>query len=313
VILALLSIGCKEFVLIDFDQVEARNCARGAGLLRYGDIGRYKADALADYITDWDYSAKVKVYHQDTRTLGRLFFAGAGAVICGLDNLASVAKLGATLCDTGIPLLRAATQDNNGSVEVALNRPGGACLCCNLTGALTATRASCGARYLEQLANEETPSLPLSTAIAANRLVMELLRLDKTPEEAQNLRYYDTGTQLLGFPLDRNEECPWHDGVIPDMRTPVDVFTLTLRQYFAAYPACDVLEPVADFVKTGWCLRCGSEYPVNRSMLQLTAAEMHCPHCPPGTEPDQPCTIVRQFTRESPRALLDRTLYELGI
>ncbi len=313
VILALLAIGCRHFVLVDFDKVEPHNCARGAGLLGYRDIGSYKADALAAYINDWDYGAKTTVYHADTRTLGRLFFAGAGAVVCGLDNLESVFRLGVVLADTGIPLLRAATQDNNGSVEVVLNRPGTACLCCGLTGDITGGRASCGTRYLRQLENKETPSLPLSTAIAANRLVLELVRLEKEPEGAHALRRYDTGDSLHTFPLERGNDCPWHDIQIPDMQGKTDVFSVTLGQYFEAHPACGGLEPVADFVVSGWCLRCGREYPVNQSMLGLTAARMHCPHCPPTAQPDQPYRVINRFTRESPAALLDKSLYELGL
>ncbi|MDR1558726.1 MAG: ThiF family adenylyltransferase [Clostridiales bacterium] len=211
VMLATLQTGYRRFTLVDFDRVALHNCARSAGLFHpERDEGKYKTAVLKQYAMDWDAECEVETINADIRDYGQGFFSQYDAAVCALDNYEAVDWVGECLADSGVPLYRAATNEWNSSVEIVRNTKGGACLCCNRERKADIHAESCGGQYLADVRAEKTPALEVSSAMAANRLVLSMTR-DLGETRTEDVRYYDTGDRLHTFRLTRSADCSCHN------------------------------------------------------------------------------------------------------
>lgn len=203
----------------------------------------------------------------------------------------------------------------NSSVELVENRPGGSCLACHRHNLPRETRiSSCGVQYLADMDAGKTPTMQLSSALGANRLVLQhLLRLNG--KGTGDIRLYDTGSSLQRLHLSLDDSCPYHEPEPQGRQLFGSVGDTTL-----ADALCQIrwltgedhsLLAQDDFILYGACNRCGRSYPVYTPLRKLHAATMHCPHCPKTGLPDhgEGLTI---FSAQSLPEVLEFTLHELG-
>ena len=321
VVLSALQMGWRHFTLVDFDRVSPHNCPRSGGIFNpRRDIGKKKIRLLADYIARWDPDCESTAIDCDARDLGEWFFRGFDAVVCALDNMESVWHVGELMADTGIPILRGATNGWNSSVEIIENLPGGPCLCCGKdpSTARDLRVTSCGVRYMSDIKHGRTPALQVSSALCANRLVAEMTRrLCETPDKRPDIRYYDTGRELMTFDLHKDSKCACHEAAaypIALITLPGDVFTMTLGELFAALEerigAGATVYGADDYVLSGICRQCGESYPVGKPLRRVHESEMHCPKCSLTDRVPDTSATLSQFTSDSP--LRGKTLYHLG-
>jgi len=321
VVLAALQMGWSRFTLVDFDKISAHNCARSGGIFLPGrDVGKSKVRLLAGYIRDWDPDCEAVPLEVDVRDLGGRFFRGFDCVVCALDNMESVWHAGEILADSGIPLYRGATNGWNSSVEIVENRPGRACLCCGKdpSDSRDLRVTSCGERYLSDIGRDRVPALQVSSALCANRLVAAMTRnLGLSLEERPDIRYYDTGRELMIFDLIRDSKCDCH-GIPPEPDIlPGNVFQTTLNQFISMLDKKigqgSAVYGTDDYIQEGVCRRCGARYPVGRPLRRVRESEMRCGRCPrcPITERKADDAVsMSVFTAESP--VRERTLFDLG-
>jgi molybdopterin/thiamine biosynthesis adenylyltransferase/ubiquitin-protein ligase len=230
VMLAALQTGYRKFTLVDYDTIGLHNCARSAGLFHpVRDLGKQKTAVLERYALDWDGECDVKSVDTDIRICGREFFDGCDIVVCALDNYEAVDWMGKCMAESGIPLYRAATSEWNSSVEIVRNAKTGACLCCNHERKPDIRVESCGVRQLADEENGKTPALEVSSAISANRLVLAMTQ-DLCDARLEDVRYYDTGTELYKFRLSRSVKCSCHDSTGKDSKENTGTLTMVERR-----------------------------------------------------------------------------------
>jgi molybdopterin/thiamine biosynthesis adenylyltransferase len=328
VVLAALSTGWNKFTLVDFDTVAQHNCPGSGGLFDpKRDVGKNKALLLAEYIAGWDCvtagtGREATAIDIDVRDLGAGFFEKFDFIICALDNMESVWHAGELTADTGVPIYRAATNAWNSSVEIIENRPGEACLCCGMDPSATRDlrRASCGERYMSDVTAGKAPSLQVSSALCANRLVAEMTRrADRPAAGCLNIRYYDDGRALMVFDLQLNPNCACHGDPVTIRELPGDVFSVTLADLLHMLDLHigegATVFGADDFVAEGICGFCGEKYRVGKPLRRVREGEMRCSRCPglplPYIDPDG--AVTRSvFSKEDCRYELDMPLFDIG-
>ncbi len=311
--IALSQTGYEDFTLIDDDLLEPHNCSRAAALYHPdADAGRFKAHLLAEKLR-WNPDLSARALVADVRDLGEFFYEDFDAVVVALDNMDAVCTVGSMLADTGVPVYRGSTHALVSSVEAVYNREGGPCLCCGRHGLRSGTRHSCAELYQTE-ASLGVPSTQLASAMASNRMAMEMLRGASASQV--DTRILDTGLEMHRFPVLRDPTCPCHGGTAPrslPLNGSIRSTTLkeALAQMEAAVPGGHELIAEDDYILSGLCVRCGNTYSVGRTRRRVNESEMHCPHCPAVPEPDASESAFIFSATQTP-SLLSESLEALG-
>ena len=177
--LALLGVG--EIDLFDFDVVERHNLTRSV-LLREADVGRDKAEAVAERARELDPHVTVRSIagdFWDTLSLGRL--ARYDCAIAAVDNLEARLKLNQMCQIAGVDLVNAGLDSRWVTVESFPfgSTPGVACYECTLPDtayARVAERYSCGGLRRRAQLERRIPTTVVTASIAGALAASTALR-----------------------------------------------------------------------------------------------------------------------------------------
>ncbi|MEG4634216.1 ThiF family adenylyltransferase [Microcoleus sp. AR_TQ3_B6] len=287
--LALLGVG--NIWVVDYDTIEKHNLTRSV-LFRESDIGRYKAEVVAE---------RVKELNPDTQVhpiLGKLEFAfGRGllremdvAFGC-LDSVNARRKINKRCYFAGVPWIDGGINHQLGNVALFDPRvPEAACYRCKMDKSAWARfneSYSCG--FLNDSYQEAklATTIMTSSVIAAYQveLAVQLLLFGESNLKPGTKLFLPVsvpvGFTTLEFTLDR--ECPDHDSI------PQKGSTSTLSVKFNSTPkqVAQELDLGLDwklvlpfnFVSKFICQTCGNMEPVRKPLEEIKQSEAKCPHC----------------------------------
>lgn len=211
--LALLGVG--EIDLFDFDVVERHNLTRSV-LLREADVGRDKAEAVAERARELDPHVTVRSIagdFWDTLSLGRL--ARYDCAIAAVDNLEARLKLNQMCQIAGVDLVNSGLDSRWVTVESFPfgSTPGVACYECTLPGTAytrVAERYSCGGLRRRAQLERRIPTTVVTASIAGALAASTALRFGSEVALAHSRRVLiDTinGASSV-VEIDRREGCP---------------------------------------------------------------------------------------------------------
>ena len=127
----LAAAGIGTLTLIDRDVVDASNLQRQT-IYREADVGKFKAERAAEWVSKFDGALKVRVHAEAVGDQGAVrYLEGADLVLDGCDNFATRLVVSDTCVQLGIPLTSAAIGRFQGQVaNFAGHLPGQACYRC---------------------------------------------------------------------------------------------------------------------------------------------------------------------------------------
>lgn len=287
--LALLGVG--NIWVVDYDTIEKHNLTRSV-LFRESDIGRYKAEVVAE---------RVKEINPDTQVhpiLGKLEFAfGRGllremdvAFGC-LDSVGARREINKRCYFAGVPWIDGGISHHSGGVALFDPRvPETACYRCQMNAsawALLNKRFSCG--YLNE--HYEEPKLATtimtSSVVAAYQVevAVQLLLFEQSNLKPGTKLYLPvslpTGFLTVEFNVDL--ECPDHSLIpAPDEKSVVSVNLNSTAKQVAQKLNLEgdwKLELPFDFVSKFTCQICGHIESVKKPVQEIKQGETRCPHC----------------------------------
>jgi molybdopterin/thiamine biosynthesis adenylyltransferase len=316
--LALLGVG--NIWVVDYDTIEKHNLTRSV-LFRESDIGRYKAEVVAE---------RVKELNPDTQVypiLGKLEFAfGRGllremdvAFGC-LDSVGARREINQRCYFAGVPWIDGGINHELGNVALFDPRvPETACYRCQMDKSAWERlneRFSCG--YLNDRYEEPklATTIMTSSVIAAYQVevaVQQLLFGESHLKPGSKLFLPVTnplGFQTFGFSLD--PKCPDHASIqYPGDTSAFPVkFESTPRQVAQELDLWDDWKLVLpfDFVSKLTCDSCGHIETIRKPLKTIKQSETQCPQCESlGREAEQ----YFQIEAESEDA--DLQFSELGV
>lgn len=209
--LALLGVGKLD--VFDFDTIEIHNLTRSV-LFRESDIGKKKAQVVADRAMELDPNVIVNAYTGDFWAEMSLdMLKGYDAVISCVDNFEARIRLNRLCSLFSKDFINTGIDSRNASIEVYpfSKHKHSACYQCNIpTGvyAEISRRYSCG--WLRNLAVQEKviPTTPITASLAGAMAASIAIRLQNDTYEQSQRTFIDshTGTSLLSR-FDFNENC----------------------------------------------------------------------------------------------------------
>lgn len=177
--LAMMGVG--EMIIIDYDRVEASNLNR-AILFREGDIGRNKAEALAERLNEAFPHTKAIPMSDRVEAVPIGTFLDSDAILSGLDNALSRIYLSQVSRRYLIPLIDGGIIGPQVRVQTYIP-PDSPCPACALPPGdykdLAGLRNPCAPAEEE----EKIPSLPTSASLAASIQAQELVKVALGYEE----------------------------------------------------------------------------------------------------------------------------------
>jgi molybdopterin/thiamine biosynthesis adenylyltransferase len=287
--LALLGVG--NIWVVDYDTIEKHNLTRSV-LFRESDIGRYKAEVVAERVKELNPDSQVHPI------LGKLEFAfGRGllremdvAFGC-LDGVGARREINKRCYFAGVPWIDGGINHQFGNVALFDPRsPETACYRCQMDKSAWARlneRYSCG--FLNDRYEEPklATTIMTSSVIAAYQVevaVQLLLFGESNLKPGQKLFLpvsNPIGFQTVKFSLD--PECPDHSSIPENLEKsafPVK-FESTPKQVAQELDLWDdwKLELPFDFVSKFICENCGYIETVRKPIKEIKQGETKCPHC----------------------------------
>ncbi|XZO01319.1 MAG: HesA/MoeB/ThiF family protein [Microcoleus sp.] len=287
--LALLGVG--NIWVVDYDTIEKHNLTRSV-LFRESDIGRYKAEVVAERVKELNPDSQVHPI------LGKLEFAfGRGllremdvAFGC-LDSVNARREINKRCYFAGIPWIDGGINHQFGNVALFDPRvPETACYRCQMDKSAWARlneRYSCG--FLNDRYEEPklATTIMTSSVIAAYQVevaVQLLLFGESNLKPGQKIFLpvsNPIGFQTVKFSL--TPECPDHAAISQNRETsafPVK-FERTPKQVAQELDLLDdwKLELPFDFVSKFTCAKCGYIETVRKPVKEIKQGETKCPQC----------------------------------
>jgi molybdopterin/thiamine biosynthesis adenylyltransferase len=288
--LALLGVG--NIWVVDYDTIEKHNLTRSV-LFRESDIGRYKAEVVAERVKELNPDSQVHPI------LGKLEFAFGRGLLREMDvAFGCVDSFGArrTLNErcyfAGIPWIDGGIDYAMGNVALFDPRvPETACYRCKMNSThweQINERRSCPDGYLKDDYKEPViaTSIMTSSVIAAYQVEIAV-------QVILGEQNFQPGTQLflpvsfpMGFNVGKfklNEECPDHELITGQQNIPTHSVSIeSTSSEVAAILGLDdkwELELPFDFVFKLTCPKCGYVEPIATPVQEVKQSQASCPQC----------------------------------
>jgi molybdopterin/thiamine biosynthesis adenylyltransferase len=204
--LCLLGIGRID--VYDFDTVEEHNLTRSI-LLREADVGRSKAEAVAQRAAQIDPNVMVRAVPGDLfDTLGPAALAGCDVAVGALDNFEARLRVNRLCHLTATPWINTAIDRRHASVEAFPMRDGAACYECGLPDSVyvkLAARRSCGGLAAAAREEQVVPTTAITASLAAAYAVSQALTL---PGESGRWLMDSATGAAGGATIPRRDACP---------------------------------------------------------------------------------------------------------
>lgn len=307
--LALVLSGFRHIALMDFDTLEPSNCSRAAGLFRPEDAGQKKTEILKAWAEGFMPGMLIQTYAMDVTDVGALFAGRFDAVICAVDNARAVLHIARITAEAGVPVLRGATNGFNASVEAVKNQDGACLGCYKKDGALS---EGCGVKYQKAILSQQAPACQVSSALAANRIVRELILL-LTEGVAERRIYESAQGALYTSELRRDPDCPNHEGgSIPESTSlPGTCEETTLAQLLQITGGEALL--LEDPLVTETICRCGKHRKITIPLRHVQESDLHGCGCAAASLAPERCVTHSLLGTSSEAGLLETPLAALGV
>ena len=317
--------------LNDYDHVDNSNYTKQSGVYKAADLGKSKAQALADNINEVvgraDYAVPLNM---DICDLGAEFFVDFDALFIAVDNFKARMHINKVLkhCSK-TPVVFTTGTGSNKAESICLDMKKLCTRCLWSEKWLEGEKVPTGCRfaYETQIKAGTTPTSKMLSAFAGLLAFAQFSAWVEGHEEVLNKRkeivITDDGVDLhTSRPLPK-PGCPdCNLAGDPNLkRLPGSVYTMTLRQLFEVLrkelgPDQDFQIPLdsGGFLLEDFCPVCGRQKTVNRPARRVKQESLICEECHgKRRKTDLPNPIaLTEFTFDTPDAVLDMTLFDLG-
>lgn len=292
--LALLGIG--HISLVDFDLVERSNLSR-AVFLRESDIGRAKAEVVAERAMELNPDVDVKAFLGDLRTyfgVGKI--AEYDVVLGGLDSRLARLRLNSNTYRAGVPYVDGAIEGLMGTVRV-FKGPDSPCYECTMTDRdmeLINVRRSCKLLTVEDEATGKVPTTATTASIVAAMQAQEAVKLIHDAPGADSL--VGRGVMVNGITHDSyiveyfvNDLCMAHDTqdvASLERIAPASKIEDLLKRAVEGFGEGAYLQFEDDIVLSLSCPDCDFSSQEPRSAARFAKGDLDCPDCGAELEPE---------------------------
>lgn len=313
--LTLLGIG--RILVFDMDTIESTNLTRSV-LFRAKDVGRYKAEVVAERSMEMNPDVKAKAFVANIiDDVGLGVFRRMDIVLGGLDNREARLSINQSCYKVNKPWIDGAIEALNGFARVFV--PGkGACYECTMTETdwmLINKRKSCALLTHEQMAEGKIPTTPTSSSIIAGVQVQEMLKLlhaDRNLPTLAGRGYVFNGLTHDSYVVEyqRKEDCMSHDTYEKIVKKPWSVNSISLRSILEEIRKELGEKAVVDFDReiaiTATC-SCGEEKNLCTPVHKLKGEMLTCPKC------GQQMSFDSIHSINGSESFLDKSPAEIGI
>lgn len=313
--LTLLGIG--KILVFDMDTIESTNLTRSI-LFRTKDVGRYKAEVVAERAMEINPDVKVKAFVANIiDDVGLGVFRRMNVVLGGLDNREARLSINQSCYKVNKSWIDGAIEALNGFARVFV--PGkGACYECTMTEtdwALINKRKSCALLTHEQMAEGKIPTTPTSSSVIAGIEVQEMLKLlhsDRGLPTLAGKGYVFNGLTHDSYVVEyqRKEDCMSHDTYEKIIETPWSVKDITLGEILTFIKSDLGEKAVIDFdrdIATTAKCTCGETKNLYFPVHKLKGKMLTCPKC------GQQMNFESTHTIKGDELFLGKTPFEIGI
>lgn len=313
--LTLLGIG--KILVFDMDTIESTNLTRSI-LFRAKDVGRYKAEVVAERAMEINPDVKVKAFVANIiDDVGLGVFRRMNVVLGGLDNREARLSINQSCYKVDKPWIDGAIEALNGFARVFV--PGhGACYECTMTDtdwSLINKRKSCALLTHEQMAEGKIPTTPTSSSVIAGIQVQEMLKLlhsDRGLPTLAGKGFVFNGLTHDSYVVEyqRKEECMSHDTYENIIPKPWSVKSISLGEMLTFIKSDLGEKAVIDFdrdIATIAKCVCGETKDLYLPVHKLKGEMLTCPKC------GQQMSFESIHTVKGDESFLDMTPYQLGI
>lgn len=310
--LALLGVGTVH--VVDMDIIEHSNLARCV-LFRDGDVGRAKADVVAERGIELNPDTSVVGHATTVQRLGAGAVHDADLVIAGLDNREARLWTGAMCRLFGRPWVDGAIEGLQGLARVFL--PDGACYECSLGEVdrqILAHRRSCALLSAQEVDAGRTPTNATTASLVAAVEVQEAVKLLVGRDDL--LALHNEAWVFVGETLDsyriayeEDEYCLSHDRAedLRDLRgQPVRTLAEVCKAVFVDRDDA-VVDLYDDLIADARCSACGPVAWVPRIRHALPPGSGECPEC------GNPLTLTATTSIEASDPIARVALEDLGM
>lgn len=329
--LALLGFG--NLFIVDFDTISPSNLSRTV-LFRPDEIGHSKARVAADRVRDLciEPTAQVTAWHGDlVWELGTGVFRAMNLVVGCVDNVEARLAINRQCHLAGVPWIDAGIYELDG--HVTFFAPGeSACYRCGLSPrqlAESRRRYSCDDFKRLKAQDGEAPTVQVTSAVVAAIQAQEAAKYLCGIPVNPGVRIHFRGTlnDLTSVPLKRRADCTAH-ATYPHIEELAVDTSATLRhlllhvskpEHCGDGAALD-LRSERSFVLRARCRQCGRWVDMYLPRFAIFENDAWCSDCAAGEPRDVAPGVTTEVEElslfrlgETPEAVLDRTLKEIGV
>lgn len=313
--LTLLGIG--RILVFDMDTIESTNLTRSI-LFRAKDVGRYKAEVVAERAMEINPDVKVKPFDANIiDDVGLGVFRRMDVVLGGLDNREARLSINQSCYKVNKPWIDGAIEALNGFARVFI--PGqGACYECTMTETdwmLINKRKSCALLTHEQMSEGKIPTTPTSSSVIAGIQVQEMLKLlhaDRGLPTLAGKGFVFNGLTHDSYVVEyqRKEDCMSHDTYENIIPKPWSVKTMSLKEILEVIRKDMGEKAVIDFdrdIATVAKCSCGETKCLYKPVHKLKGNMLTCPKC------GEQMSFESFHSINGSEDFLDKTPFEIGI
>jgi molybdopterin/thiamine biosynthesis adenylyltransferase len=312
--LALL--GFANIVVVDLDSIEASNLSRSI-LYRAADVGRRKADAAAEAVTNIFPEARVHpITANVVHGLGLGLFAWADVVLAGLDNREARLWINRACWMMNKPWIDGAIEGINGVARLFMpgNPPCYECTLGETDWAILNKRMSCNLLALESDTEGKVATTPTISSIIAGLQVQEAVKLLHGLPVLAGKGFIFEGLNHTSYRVEytENADCMSHHTFAEVISLEETSRELTLKQLLAnarqKLSAHEVaVEFSRDIIHKLACPGCGVEEELFAAVGTVPYARGKCPAC------GQMRAVITAHSYSGVESFGDRTLDQLGL
>lgn len=313
--LTLLGIG--KILVFDMDTIENTNLTRSI-MFRAKDVGRYKAEVVAERAMEINPDVKVKAFVANIiDDVGLGVFRRMNVVLGGLDNREARLSINQSCYKVDKPWIDGAIEALNGFARVFV--PGqGACYECTMTDtdwSLINKRKSCALLTHEQMAEGKIPTTPTSSSVIAGIQVQEMLKLlhsDRGLPTLAGKGFVFNGLTHDSYVVEyqRKEDCMSHDTYEKIIPKPWSVKNISLGEILTSIKSDLGEKAVIDFdrdIATTAKCTCDETKELFLPVHKLKGEMLTCPKC------GQQMSFESIHTVKGDESFLSKTPYQIGI
>jgi len=323
-IVALVSLGYCNIIVVDFDRLEESNLSRSAFLYNPNeDIGELKAEVAAKRAQEGmvDGGSAVGI-NMDAMDIGANFLSQFVMVICCLDSIAARIHISNECRKAGVPMIETGT--NNLLAQAQLFDQKGACYKCYAPDTDETAHHSCAVEFRKAVNQGNIPATPIastmSATLAANMMVDYLCGINDVSN--RKMLYDGKNFQLRNIKLVPVPNCSGCENEKPEKLIEFDESSdITVREakkmMEEKFGGKITIYMPQDFITSSQCPICGNEFNIFKPVHRVYQNERSCNECKEAgikewTITNPSANFVSTINEETEERILDMSLYDVG-